>query len=420
MHFEDMAAQDLSDNSNRKFHKPPTEYDDYVWHLGWTDGRYGQPRDNNEALLRAQAKLRWQREVAAMDAEVAAARARAGRLKDSLDRVRQGYEQLRDIYLAAVRERSENPQAFSMSLWLIYSLVALLLFAADLPLSLKLVAMGYGVTTEDPDSGRTVDNLLTDPRFVITHFWEAMLLALGIALAGVFVKYFIDSVVYGDERPARPRTFYAVVMVVLVGFLVTTVLLGVFRADQQRNKQVQSLTNQVKELEQQQQRRPSPQLADAINDTRTRIKGLEDESALSVRTVSFIALTLLFPVVGGICFSVGWRKLVKSYHHRKLGKEYRQVDEQYDRALLAHGEAEGAREALEQKLARAVQEYATGDAYAEARVSLYRHGYMRGRNVPETIDAGESLYNRCENSVAKLLAKKMRDTYWDGQNPVGP
>src|SRR2546423_10848959 len=83
IHFEDQAVGDLSDHSSPKYHKPPSEYDEQVWHLGWTDGRYGQPPETNESVLRAEAKLKWHQSRGASEREVETARARVRGLEEA-------------------------------------------------------------------------------------------------------------------------------------------------------------------------------------------------------------------------------------------------------------------------------------------------------------------------------------------------
>jgi hypothetical protein len=41
--FEDTAGLDMSDSSNRRYHKPPSEYKHEIRHLGWTDGTGSPP-----------------------------------------------------------------------------------------------------------------------------------------------------------------------------------------------------------------------------------------------------------------------------------------------------------------------------------------------------------------------------------------
>lgn len=414
--FEDLSVNDMSDSSNRLYRKPPSEYEDQIWHLGWTDGRHGQPAADNVAIIRARAKLLWQERTDAADAEIAATRAQVRSLEGPLSRRREELNLVTDDHLKLLRDRSENPQSYSLSLSLIYSLAALLLLAADLPLSLKLVAMGYGVTTEG-NSG-SVDSLLRKPWYVLSEFWEAMLLAVGVALAGVLIKYLLDSLVYREEQERPSRAFIPVLACIFALFIITTIFLGVFRADQQKKTHIADLKAQLKELKQMGDARPDPDIIEQIKNTEQEIEDEESESPLSVRRVSFILLTLLFPIAGGICFSVGWRKLVRRWRVWIVERALRKAERLYESAATRYEQARGALESQEAKRRRDNERHDGGDSYAEMLVSLYRHGYARGRNVPETVDAGASLYNRCEKAVTKLLAGKLRATYWAEQPPT--
>jgi hypothetical protein len=420
IHFEDLSARDASDSSNRRYHKPPSEYNEEVWHLGWTDGRCGQPAAENEAILRARGRLRWRERASATEAEVGAARALVQSLQGSVSRLRERVDEVAAIHLALLREKGESPQSFSKSLWIIYSVVAFLLLAADLPLSLKLVAMGYGVKTENRIDQRSVDDLLKFPGYVITEFWEAMLLALGIALAGVFVKYFLDAVLYREEQKGAARTFKAALTLVFALFVGTTIFLGIFRADVQRQKNIEDLSRRLTELQRIGGNSPSPEMQRALANVDSKIKAEEAESWTSVRSVSFIALTLLFPITGGICFSVGWRKFVKFRSLNRAARDLRELEQAYGAELLRFEQASAVLESQQAKRDREAAAYASADDYADMLVGLYRHGYQRGLNVPETLNAGEGLYERCEKAVQKLLAGKLRDRYWEHRPPGAP
>jgi len=416
--FEDLAVNDMSDSSNRRYHKPPSEYEDQIWHLGWTDGRHGQPAADNVAIIRARAKLLWQERAADADAEIGATRAQVRSLEGSLSRLRERLDLIADDYLKLLRERSDNPQSYSFSLSIIYTLAAVLLLLADLPLSLKLVAMGYGVTTKS-DSG-SVDDLFKDPWYVISEYWEAILLAVGVALAGILIKYLLDSLVYRDEQKTPSRVFSFALLGILALFLGTTIYLGIFRADVQRRKNISELTQQLNDLQQQPDAKTNQKVIEAIDELNDDLNRERSESAWSVRTVSFIALTLLFPIAGGICFSVGWRKLVKRLRFRSVARALKKVEQIYGAEALRYEQVRGTLESQEAKRRRENDAYARGDDYAEMLVSLYKHGYARGRNVPETIDAGAGLYIRCEKAVAKLLAGRLRERYWAGQPSSTP
>jgi CRISPR/Cas system CSM-associated protein Csm2 small subunit len=124
-------------------------------------------------------------------------------------------------------------------------------------------------------------------------------------------------------------------------------------------------------------------------------------------------LTLLFPVAGGICFSVGWRKLIRYLRFRSVDGALKAAESEFKSEELSCEQVRAALAGLEARRAREIAEYASGDAYADMLVGLYLHGYERGRNVPETVDAGASLYERCEKALNKLLAGKLRVRYWE-------
>ncbi|HJQ31436.1 MAG TPA: hypothetical protein VJ866_04640 [Pyrinomonadaceae bacterium] len=396
--FEDVAGFDMSDSSNRLYHKPPSEYGHAIWHLGWTDGRHGQPPGDNVALIKARARLAWQERAAAADAQVEETRAVLKSLKGSLDRVGERLKVIAEQHLNLLRERSANPQSYSLSLWFIYSLVAAVLIAADLPLSLKLVAMGYGIESDS---------------------WQAVLLASGVALSGILIKYLLDSFVYGEEQEKKKWFVTAPLLLILLLFLGTTFVLGVYRADVEQRTEVERLTRLKSNLEQKQREKFSQATESTINKLKEDIDSANSGGGFW-RTGSFIALTLLFPIAGGICFSVGWRKLIRFLRFHSVSWTLWRAESEYKQEELRYERVRGALESLEAKRTRENDDYQNGDAYGDMFVRLYLHGYERGRNVPETADAGASLYDRCEKAVNKLLAGKLRTKYWGLPQPPLP
>jgi hypothetical protein len=397
--FENMLGLDMSDSSNRQYNKPPSEYRHEVWHLGWTDGRHGQPPDDNVALIASQAKLAWQERAAAADARIEATKAELHSLKGSLSRLDERLKLIAGQHLNLLRERSENPQSYSLSLWVIYSMVAAVLIAADVPLSLKLVAKGYGV-----ESGS----------------WEAWLLALGVALSGILIKYLLDSFVYGEEQEKK-RWFVTVpLLLILLMFLCTTLVLGVYRAGVEQNMTIERLKTRKMVYQQEYSEKQDKATLDLITKADEDLKQAEAEGRGFWRTGSFVALTLLFPIAGGICFSVGWRKLIRFLRFRSVSQVLGRAESEYKEDELRYERTRGALESLEAKRTREQDAYRSGDDYADVLVRLYMHGYERGRNVPETVDASASLYDRCEKAVNKLLAGKLRTRYWGVPQPPRP
>jgi hypothetical protein len=71
------------------------------------------------ALITAQAKLARQERAAAADARIEETKAELRSLTGSLDRFDVRLKLITDQHLNLLRERSENPQSYSLSLWVI-------------------------------------------------------------------------------------------------------------------------------------------------------------------------------------------------------------------------------------------------------------------------------------------------------------
>src|SRR5438105_2238408 len=153
---EDVTSRDPSDGSNKEYRKLPYEYMDPVWQIGWTDGRYGQSEKINEGVLRVEGKLQWIARLEAAEAKIAQTSGHVAALKSAKAWVQPKLDAVSTAFQKLDEHRREHYQDFSRKLGVFYAVFAVLLLAADIPLSLRLVAAGIGVTTSfrDADAGR--------------------------------------------------------------------------------------------------------------------------------------------------------------------------------------------------------------------------------------------------------------------------
>ncbi|MFL6278068.1 MAG: hypothetical protein ACJ74G_23005 [Blastocatellia bacterium] len=413
--IENATGVSKSDGSNQtaQYNRPPAAYMEYVWQLGWTDGRISQPTEANETILKSQAELEWLEELAVTEQQTAQAEAKVAFLQSRCDRVQLRLKQLQQVYDELRQVINQRTHDRSFLLAVIYLGAAALLMLADIPLSLTLVARGFDMKTEveDLNTGEvgTVKDLLTKPYLTITHLWEPLIMATGIALSGIFIKYFMDEVLFREETPQadmkrfyRRRSFWRTIILsgLFIGFLWTIVVLGFFRADIQRQEKLYALRTQVsidgtnRHLSEQQ-----------INQNYEAAKQelLEKDKWAEL---AFISLTLMFPVAGGICFSAGWRRLEKTRPYLMkswvVGFRRWRNARLYDKWYHSWTKAQAEWVALSNRLSR---EQRKGEIVAALRTNLYKHGYERGQTVPDTVDAGLSLYDRCRKSLNKLLAR---------------
>jgi hypothetical protein len=423
--FERSNEEGASDGSNGKYKREPVRYDYQLWNLGWTDGRLGQPIETNEAVLRSRVRLAWLRRARVAESRIANNKASANQLREALDKIQAKLELARRHFDELSQRRLNKYYESSYALAFVYLLVACVLFLSDVPLSLRLVAKGFDLKTQvlDPATNTvliSVDDLVKRPWQVFSNLWEPIVLALGIALAGVFIKFFLDELIFReDQEQKQPRKVKIVLWAILSIFLITLGLLGLFRAKVQSDLQESTFQLQKAALENRLRTQGLPQ--GQITDIAQSLRPPSQETGLAVGT--FIALTVTLPLIGGVCFSAGWRRFKNARHFDEVKRDIRQLERKQDETLGTLNGAEGQVRTLEQWLTQLEQERKLGDPETEFYVNMYRHGYYRGINVPETIEAGEDLYTRSKRAVEKILAKKFQKRIWkdirrDGQGEI--
>lgn len=345
--FSDKSS--LSDGSNGKHHKPPASYNSQSWDIGWTDGRLGQSKDPGRQVAANQAIISWLNkmdgdllQLGMEEADLEGVKGIRERIQSQLNRVAQYLD--KDEFIG-------KSASLSFLLGFLYLAAAGLLMGADLPLTVNLVKDGFRL-------GQFTQENLTG---VTPHVW---LLAVGIAFSGIFLKYFLDEVITSKNR----KIF---LWITFFFFIITVVVLGLFRAD--------------------------------INYASATHQNIEGNILLNQAT--FIALTIMLPLIGGICFSAGWNEFRFFLAERKKSRLHVKLDlysKEYNKLFFR---IKAKREIIQ----REEEKFGTEKILVDLYQSIYEHGYARGENVPETLDENASLYKRCEKVLERLHARKSRD-----------
>ncbi len=446
-------------DAGKTYKRVPAEYDHPIWRLGWTDGRSNQPPVVNEKLLEAHARIEWSQQMREAEEQVA----RSTHEIESLDRERKALESERDQieveYKEIGRQRTAHFQDFSRKQAWSYLLFGLVTLIADIPLSLRLVAAGFGVKTTKEVDGQSLsaDDIVSVQFFeVVRHFWEAIVLALGIAFASIVIKYFFDIVVFRDRklteghsrsaenelgspeerwdagnatekrdrRLGSPRLVSSVSWVVVLLFVSTTICLGIFRYQIQPQVDKYERDTRFRELK--------LQRIDAKYDDLLPIYEGEEDAPIKARKQAtdlvdaelgdapppdfksgwggptFVLLTLLLPIATAICFSVAGKKLRNARLFETITSE---VDELNGKLAsitedISNGEGELAASRATLELAKLPE--AQDNLFQSFRY-LYLHGYERGsKNVPETTEAKiGSVYELGVKYFQRLLSQRI-------------
>lgn len=414
-----------SDGNNGNFNRNPFQIDSDIWNLGWTDGRYGQPSKTYLDTIDAEFELKERDELVEIHQDIAKIKARSIFLEEEIDTLKSQFQkyknQFENIYNNRIICRSE----YSIPLAIIYILFAIGLFIADIPLTINLVAAGFGLSPSNSVALSPSNSVAFTIQQIIINYWGVAILALGLIMSGLFVKIFLDKVVL-SEPEERSNSFstkwstIVVLIVVLVLYLTTFWGLGHYREDQLR---ITEIANIKRNTETEFQNRiimlgiktPSPEKDEnerlKANAIVQRIQAYEENKSKFAAYV-FIALTILFPIIGGLCFSIGLRKYYKAKLYKELKLELKEVKNDLENSIIEKKESEVILKQKEDLLINKKSSDIERKKFIEWKKSIYLHGYERGSKMVKTLDEGESLYNRCETLVLTKLAEKSRNTIW--------
>jgi len=357
-----------------------------LWDLGWSDGVAGQPAGDNLTLIRRFASLRRRRrlfklrtdldnaEIAKTGAEEAAREAQAA--------TKRCETKLNDL----VARREQKPHEFSPLSGITFLLVSIILMLSDIPLTIQFVgqALGMDVSKDiyDAVAGGSrklhIVNIIFGPfrREAAETLWEVAVIALGIAMLGMFFKLTADFLL-GDShfftryrwlvhvRPALQAIFFVVAFSLVC---LTLWDMGALRA-----------------------------AASAAA-----LKGTQPPQDLVDTTYKLLAIVL--PAIGGICFSLGQKRLQNWWEllvTRTLIVRSRRV------VLLATRRA-GVEAAASISLIDAIKRESAEEAETTSvPEKVYKHAHERGSRSFERPDS-QSLHDRCMALVYRAIAAGVR------------
>ncbi|MCO6491787.1 MAG: hypothetical protein J5I98_25455 [Phaeodactylibacter sp.] len=344
------------------------------------------------------------------------------KIKDEAERYRNEIFTRKELY----------PRNYSLWLAYFYIIIALLLIIADVPLALKLTQYGFNLYTDNGD--HSIDHFFTlqqgclsmDESFfkhiwlVFANNWEVFILAFGIALCTVYFKIFYDDFVgYPVDKAARQfkilnrfedfstedmnaiRWKYYARLAVKVSILVLTlgtiIYLGFFRAE--NSSAMDSSTTVISES----QLKFLQQLGGPVPEST--IKEEDTASLDRLSKICFILITILFPVVGGICLSLG----IGNFQNRRELEEstsyYESRNKEYLEALGEYTEVAKNKEICEKNLERVTKDGFT-EEYTDFFYFCYQHGYERGVVEP---DKKLDIYERAQKLRDRLVSTKSYD-----------
>lgn len=366
--------------------------------LGEIDGIEGQGQQAFEAIARNKAR-QWQAFLeAAFNGEMGGALQRVESLKDRKENAQRIAEKRQGTLEVLMDRYNWKPQRFNWIMGFVYLIITALLILADIPLAFRLMESGFEMPVDTGVSAVVTVSQL--PEVWSDYAVEGLFLAIGITLFTVYIKIFYDEFLaepleksamrfsekglgrtltdeqtMAAKRIWRGRMFMKLVVLILL--IVTLVFLGVLR-DYSLDDASISIDQTIN---------PNFQIDldidSLMGNESNHVRDFRDH----MRLASFILITLLFPIISGICASLGLERLQNAWvlQRARMGlvlARWRKL-QLTTKVIEASNEVETFRSYLKwcQKDSQFEEDY-TDYFYA-----CYLHGYQRGwtKDIPNDL-----------------------------------
>jgi hypothetical protein len=271
------------------------------------------------------------------------------------------------------------PKNHSFLLFLIYTVVALALIIADMPLALDLIQKGFNFP------GEGYEHLFQPGKFltVLKENWETSVTALGVALCTVYIKICYDEFIgtpYANklmtskmflkennieadgehsDRIAKENNLKNTIKVIILLITITAILfLAFFRIE----------------------------TAKEYNN--------ENFSDTPWAHIAFVSITLLFPIVGGICLSYALNNLQNLLRYKRSKRQYESSRTQLLNAVEICALSRTNYEDISAAVEILIDENGVVEEYKNHLMAFYNRGYAIGAMQPEKYTKNEDFYTK--------------------------
>ncbi len=405
---------------------------------GHENGSLGIALENTHIESRAniQAASVHQNANIKINQEIASLTVNVEKLQEDYARERAACEKENKQFEFLLHSKHHTPNSHSNIAIFLYLFFGLFLLLADIPLAVQLIQIGFKFINPQ-QATYPIHNLISGQFWkVFEANWEVFITAIGISFCTIIIKIIYDEYMSTGfaakvmkrkrffelfEKPAANGSYFTVTdrrlifwenllkSLVKIGILVATIymiiVLGKFRVKSLELVDVQTYyAAEVKKLDTQYgndvvgKEIAVGKLKTLIDDREKTIRA----GAGNVFNLTFSLITLLLPIISGICFSLSlsaWQNRRKINYAKKQKKK-------------ANARAEKEKEKLE-KITGVLAKWETEKVYlaqdnwiksfANDLIKAYEYGYNRGRILPEIANGIPDIMNIVETWRNKLV-----------------
>lgn len=378
-----------------------TRFVSTIWRLGRQDSGIGQNQAEAEAVLTSKVDLDWidrrsraQAAIHDKDARLVSVNANKARLEKSVEALK-----LERWHLTGQPHLPPNRGLSPMAI--LYVVVGLLAFGAEFPLSVNLIDQGLRLTTTQLSS-------VNDQAM-----WA---LALVLCIFGLAVKIWFDSAADalanrphpqgqnnetdGKNRVIRHRPWGKLLFLCVNCFLLfccarATLSIAQLRTDLANESRI---VTRIKA-----ERADDGQLTPTQNDELKRAIDHRQESGGK----TMVWLTITLPLFGAVSWITGATKFKQSKEDRAAYRSLMNAEKELADCSAEAGILEHEIKAAQERLKEEEEDGTTKAALLKTRIDVYRHGYSRGRILPEEKVEG-SFYDFHVNALRRSAQRKVR------------
>lgn len=431
---ENPFFDDLGNGSGKHFSDPINfDFDTWVyqngksfWEQGQRDGRKGIDPRSFFDYGKVHARGLVEQILRFLNGNKAAIEVQKSFADSKAKFERQKYERIQDT----IHMRDRFPNKHSRFRGWFYIVIAIVLIVADIPLSILIVKKGFEMGKE------------TELFNLIHPDIMSLLLALGIAFVATMVKIVYDDFFGGrlshfatiiedhqdidhNNKKDRLRLWASyfgkkIFLLFALGLSVITIFkLGEFRFETMKVEKVASM-NAEKEASIKKIRRDYDAITisnkqeiiikkiEAINN-----RYQEKENSIDLGKWSFILLTLSFPVIGGICLSMGLHNLENRREFKDKKKDEKKAISDWELANQTVCTLQGKLASLNSSL-KYVEKPDFEERLFSYFLAVYEHGYTDGYFYPDEIVGKFSYFDKALRMRNKLVARQVLGSTYQG------
>lgn len=374
-------------------HKRISASHEYMYEMGRRDGALGVTLDNLGNIAHANALEMYRHiyviirgKLATLNAEFKVA-SNIKQYDESLYKREQAY------YDYAKYQYRFFPRSHSLWLFVLYLVLAAALILADIPLALKLIQTGFDLDIPDSSNMQFPNLFSGDFGAIVAANWETVVTAVGISLCTIYIKIYYDEFV-GTPYANRLMTFKRFLME--NGFESKEDEKHVLK--EHRMKGVLKTVLFFITI--------GAILALSLFRLQTAAKeGLFEVTFFS--GAAFVAITLLFPLIGGICLShalTNFQNMARLWNARWVSrlrrrrwilsvKKFTIVEQNYYDLVAAN-----------EKL---INETQFVEEYKYYLIAFYERGYAIGGMQPDKYAGGDDFYNKILEWRSLAVARRI-------------